>query len=278
VSSRKNDIFVGLFVVVALLILIFVVVWGKETRIAAQKIRVVAHFEDVYGLDEGDPVMVRGIKHGNVKALKLQPDYAEVVLELDQKVILYSDAKAVIESRELLGGKQVTLHTGHSGEVLGSNKILKGEVQGNIGLLMSQIGQVIIRADSLLDDIRLLIADKPWSGVFNRVEETSQQARDAIKENRKTIRLTLQKMENLMEAIEQDSLVPRLGVAITHLDSSILLLNQVASRLKRDEGTMGLLLNDRKLYDQLVKTSQDLDSLVTDIKANPKKYIRVSVF
>ncbi|GAH53196.1 unnamed protein product, partial [marine sediment metagenome] len=55
-------------------------------------------------------------------------------------------------------------------------------------------------------------------------------------------------------------------------------LKSIAARLESEEGTFGMLLRDRSLYDDLKKTTADLDSLVIDIKRNPKKYIHLEIF
>ncbi len=61
-------------------------------------------------------------------------------------------------------------------------------------------------------------------------------------------------------------------------DRSLASLEEITTRLKQGEGTAGKLLSDKELYDKLNRTVEDLDALVKDIKANPKKYLGVSIF
>jgi phospholipid/cholesterol/gamma-HCH transport system substrate-binding protein len=82
----------------------------------------------------------------------------------------------------------------------------------------------------------------------------------------------------MTRALHDDSTAYRFGNIVSRLDSTVLLVKQVALRMESQEGTVGKLLGDRQLYDRLLKTTAGLDSLITDIKANPKKYVHVSVF
>ena len=110
------------------------------------------------------------------------------------------------------------------------------------------------------------------------LQEIGVDTGEILSENRQGLRLTVNRLEELTQAIHEDSTVIRIGDLVTRLDSTVYLMKCIAVKMESEEGTWGKLLQDRWLYDQLLKTSADLDSLITDIMKNPKKYIHVSVF
>ena len=70
----------------------------------------------------------------------------------------------------------------------------------------------------------------------------------------------------------------RLDHFVTEMETTAVHVKRIARQMDSKEGTMGMLIKDRSLYDGLITTFTDLDSLIHDIKTNPKKYIHVSVF
>ncbi|MFC1570060.1 MlaD family protein, partial [bacterium] len=149
-SERKTEIIVGMFVTLALIGLIIGVVWGKNIQIFSHRQHLTLRFENVRGLEEGDPVVVRGIQKGEVQKVHLGPQYVDVFLWFEQDVILYTDFRAIIESKEIMGGKQVTLEPGTSGDKASLNKICQGEERGDLSVLFAQSEKTLTRLDSML--------------------------------------------------------------------------------------------------------------------------------
>ena len=134
-SERKIEIIVGLFVSVAVLGLILGVVWGKNFQFFSNRQHLNLLFDNVRGLETGDPVVVRGLERGGVERINLNDQDVEVRIWFEPDVRLYSDFYAIIETKEIMGGKQITLYPGTSGKPAVITDPVKGEVQGDFNSL-----------------------------------------------------------------------------------------------------------------------------------------------
>jgi phospholipid/cholesterol/gamma-HCH transport system substrate-binding protein len=277
-AERKADIIVGLVVFIALLILILSLMWGKDVKITYKMVNLVVRFEDVRGLEKGDPVVVRGTDQGTVESVRLGSGYTEVRLLVREDIDLYSDVQVNIESRELLGGKQVVIYPGSSGDFFDLNRVIYGELSGDMGMVLARVDNLLLKADSVLVQFGSLIQQKPWSKVLNNIEETTGEVKGILRENRSGLQSTVNSLEEIVRTVKEDSTAERLGRVVVELDSTIDIIKMMVLRIEKEEGTVAKLIQDRELYDQIMKTFTDLDSLVADIKANPKRYIHVSLF
>lgn len=277
-AERKAEVLVGFTVALALLILVLGVIWGKGVEFLARHAFLTVRFEDVRGLEKSDPVLVRGIRQGRVEKVVLRNEFAEVRLRIREDVPLYSDLRITVEDRELMGGKQVAIDPGKSGRSVDFRRVFYGETRGDVRMVLVKAEDVLSRADSVFLQIETFLEEGRLSRVLQNVEETTDQAKKILAENRRNFRLTVERLEKLMRGLQEDSTAVRLGVVVTELDSTICLMKRVVLQMENEDGTLGKLIHDRWLYDQLLKTSVNLDSLIDDIRANPKRYFHVSVF
>jgi phospholipid/cholesterol/gamma-HCH transport system substrate-binding protein len=98
---------------------------------------------------------------------------------------------------------------------------------------------------------------------------SSAELKKIISENKEKLQSTV---DNFGEAST------KLGNIATTLDSVSLSLKKLSSKIESGEGTLGQLVNDTTLYEQIKKTTQHVDDLILDIKKNPKKYLKVTLF
>ena len=276
--EKKTEVTVGIVVTVALLIFILGIIWGKDIDIFSRRRSFVVRFSNVYGLERSDPVLVRGIKQGEVERIVLKPEYVEVYLWVRENVPLYSDLKVRIESRELIGGKQISIDPGKSDRAADLDQIYTGEISGDLGVLMLQIGEVLSGVDNVLGELRMVLEQERVDRILQNVEETTTQLKEVVAENRYGLRVTVQRLEKIIQNFDEDSTMVHVSDVVTQLDTTVSLINKIALQMENEDGTMGKLLHDRWLYNQLLETSANLDSLITDIKTNPKRYIHFSLF
>jgi len=277
-TERKTEIIVGLFVFLAIVIVVLGVIWGKELDFWSQRLHITVHFDDVGGLDPGDPVIVRGMRLGEVEQVTLHSKYVEVGLWLRQDVTLSTHSRVTIESKELMGGKQVVIHPGEEGKPLQNGDILVGTALGDFSRLFGDAHAVLQRMDSVFQQIQLSWDSEALLQTVRNMETATGHTSQLISETRRDLHLTLSRLEGMSEQWESDSLALRFSRMVTRLDSTAALMHQVSMRLQDEDGTLGKLLYDRWLYDQMLLTTSRMDSLITDIKSNPKKYIHFSLF
>jgi len=98
---------------------------------------------------------------------------------------------------------------------------------------------------------------------------TSAELKKMVKENKSKLERTVDNFSSASEKLDNIT---------TTLDSVSISLKKLSSKIESGEGTLGQLLNDTTLYEQIKKTTQDVDSLILDIKKHPKKYLKISIF
>jgi phospholipid/cholesterol/gamma-HCH transport system substrate-binding protein len=277
-KERKAELIVGLVVTAGVLLLVLGVVWGKKASFFSNWSVRVVRFEDVRGLESGDPVVVRGIAQGTVNDIRLQPGCAEVKLRIRKSVKLAGDAAVFIEDRDLMGGKQVRIDPGKSTVPLAEDVVLSGQIRADVLQTLASGGKVLSQVDSLVSRLVAIADTERLKAVMNHVENTSRQAQGILDDNRAVVRSTLRQLEEVTRTLKEDSTAVRLGGTVTRLDSTIAAIQRVVRAAENEDGTFKKLLQDRQLYDQLLVTSHDLDTLINDFKKHPEKYIRVSVF
>jgi phospholipid/cholesterol/gamma-HCH transport system substrate-binding protein len=277
-KEKKYELIVGIVVTLGILLLVLGIVWGRKADFFSKSRSLKSRFDDIRGLEKGDAVMVRGMQQGEVESVLLGPDCIEVTLRIKREIRVFSDAYAVVEDRDLMGGKQVRLELGKGPEPLSQGKFLPGRKSHEIGDVFSSGIRMISGIDSILARLRVVTDPAQLNRVMKNVEGASAQARGILEDNRILIRSTLLQIESITRAIREDSTTARISKSISRLDSCLTVALRLLREVEQEDGTIKRLVKDRKLYDHLVKTSADLDSLVSDVKKNPQKYIHVSVF
>ncbi|NVO00969.1 MAG: MCE family protein [Geobacteraceae bacterium] len=167
-----------------------------------------------------------------------------------------------------------------------ADTINRGE--GSLGKLMrsdepyKRIIGILNRADATLTDIQSadgtlgrLIRDRELYDKMVKLADKSSLAADDMRELKKI----LTSKDNTIGSLLTDKELYNQGVALlTRADSAVKAYEDAASRLKGTEGTAGKLLNDREAYDKLVVMVESIDVLIKDIKANPGRYVKFSLF
>ncbi|MCK5147917.1 MCE family protein [bacterium] len=284
-AEKRTEIIVGAVVVIGLVLLVLGLIWGKGLKIFDARQEITAHFTDVRGLEAGDPVMIRGMKKGEVQEIDLYSDYVEVKLWIKKDVNLYKDLKVCVEDREMMGGKMLTLFPGTVGESADLTKIFWGTTRSDMMLLMLKVDNVLTRVDSVFMRIHQLANEVPVKTLVTRLDAAVESAAAAVDENRGSVKRSLARLDNFLMQLERDSTTVRIASLLAgmntmtyQLDSTLYELKHLASQLTDSTGTSGRLMRDAALYNNMVITVSRIDSLIVDVKRNPKKYLKVSVF
>lgn len=267
-------------------------------------------YERVDGLTVSKPILVNGYQIGRVSRMELMEDgRIRTELKVNREYAIPANTIAKITSTDLLGGKAIVFELGDSPEYAKSGAELEAGVQKNI---MEQVEPIQKKAediavvlDSVLSSINNTI-NADFQRDFNRsinsianslknIEGITRQL-DAlvgterirvndIMANVASITDNLQKnneqitglLANLNEISDQ---VARANVATT-VDAANKAMGdfqQIVDRINAGEGSVGLLLNDTALYDNLRNASENLDALIIDLKERPGRYVHFSIF
>jgi phospholipid/cholesterol/gamma-HCH transport system substrate-binding protein len=289
--SRRTEIEVGLTVLAAVGILLWGVTWLKEFQIQ-RSVRVWrVWFPQTGGLSGSDEVQVNGLKRGSVRAVHLTGDGVVVELALASEVTLTRDSRVTIRNIGLMGEKVIAVDLRSTGGAWTERDTVPGGYDKGIPEVMGDVAQTIGAVTELTEKLAALVdaTDKngDLSGTLRRVRETSEELHRTAVDSRQSLRVSLDNFaatSKTTKALTTDR-EAQLGQAIDNFASTAEKLDRLTGRLDsltakvdRGDGTLGKLVNDRKLYTDVTATMDSLRALIADVKKNPKRYFKVSVF
>jgi phospholipid/cholesterol/gamma-HCH transport system substrate-binding protein len=291
----KPELKVGLTVSFALILLGFALWWAKDVRVGSKKIGV--RFENVSGLQPGDPVMISGLRIGKVDDIALRDGYVYVQLSVSPEVVLYRNATARIAMLELMTGKKVELYPGskEAGE-LAQGEVIRGTFLADIPDLVGGAGSTIDTLKILIADVRrtlqsadAIIGDETVQenlkiSIQNLRSATTDLAvlsRDLRSANIKVLIANIDRTIATVEKLIND-IQPELKGALSdargtlrNADSLVVSLKDLTQRLKTDRSTLvGKVLNDEQFVMKLDSVVSNLDSV---LKLGQKAGIKVQL-
>ena len=294
----SKEFIIGLCVIVALVILFLGIDYLKGINLFRPANFYYAHCENVAGLAVAAPVNVDGFKVGQVREITFdydKPGKIKVLLAVDSKLRIPEDSYAALESG-LLDGAYVTLHLGKSTNMIKVGGDVPTEVVPDLmssvsDNLLPSVAAILPKVDSLLTNINLLVANpailqsvERFDGISANLLATSASLRTTLGNNVPMILNNAGKITtnldsltvNLTELSNQLKALP-LQATMDNVESVTGNLVAFSEKLNNSKGSLGLLMNDPELYNNLTRVSADVDSLIVDIKRNPKRYISIKL-
>lgn len=298
--ERRRDIQVGILFILAVAVLIMGILWFKEFRLGGQYYLARVEFENTSGLQRGDAVEVRGVSSGQVEEIVYEAGRAIVVLKLERSVEIYPETRFVIENVGIMGQKLVAVYPGPRGTPLATDVIFRGEYQPGIPALMADLGTALDSFQGLAERLDRVMRsfEEEDDGRFHRIldntDRLTAELAAFLKETRGEltvlVRNTNSAMENLNSALsgrgeDVGTALERASVALARLDSTLVTFDRTMGRadsllagVQSGEGTLGRLARDPELYDNLRRTLEEAQWLIGDMRENPRKYLKFSVF
>ena len=298
--SPRREVQVGIFVlagVLAVLVALFVL---TDPGLFRGRYYVTTQVTDAGGIRKRDPVQLNGVTIGRVDDLRLVPGGVQLRLELQGEYPVPADSRVRLAAQGLLGEKVAQILPGSSSQrVARGGTLLSTDAEGGLGNTAQELGdqaQVLgTKADTVLTRAQLLLSQQTIGAVGASAQELqttlAQLALLASEQRRELSQLTgsLQRSAQGLEGAttrpelaraiaRTDSLTIKLDAATTSLNTASTALANVVGRMDRGEGTLGKLSRDDALYNNLNTAVTNLATLTEEIRANPKKYLSVSVF
>ncbi len=305
-----NETKVGILAVVAIAILILGYSFLRGNDVFSRENTFYATYDRVDGLTESKPILVNGYQIGRVSKMELQADgRIRTELKVKRSYAIPSNTVARLASTDLLGGKAIVFELGDSPEYADNGTELTPGLQKNI---MEQVEPIQKKAediaavlDSVLSSINNTI-NRDFQRNFNRsinsianslqnLEGITQQLDGLVVAERARIRDIIGNVESITANLKNNN--ERIGSVLANLDSitdqvakadfaqTITSANKamadfqsITDRINQGQGSIGMLLNDEQLYENLNQASKNLEELIADMKARPGRYVHFSVF
>lgn len=290
-----KEIKIALVAIVGILVMYFGINFLKGMNLFSTNNTYFITFDDIQGLGASTPIYADGYKVGTVDGLEY--DYKEngpikVKVDIIKDLRIPQGSKAEIV-KDLMGNLQVNLLLANNPrERVEPGGIIPGAVNGGMmdkaANLVPVVEKMLPKLDSIFTSVNALLADPALAASLHNVETITSNLTVSTRELN-TLMAGLNKQVPGMIGKANGVLdnTNRLTANLASLDvqgtlnkvnQTLESAHQFTEKLNSNQGSLGLLMNDTKLYDNLTSTMGHADSLVIDLKAHPKRYVHFSVF
>jgi phospholipid/cholesterol/gamma-HCH transport system substrate-binding protein len=295
---KSLEIRVGFTVFIAALALTIGLMWFNGFKVGHGKYEIHAIFPMVGGIGPGDKVNLNGVEKGSVKRVLLRENDVLLTMEIDGDAKIPEDSRIVLQAIGIMGGRIITIMLGKSDRMLDRGSIMQGVYEPGITEALAFLGNIMDELTQLTKDMQRLAStlthgDKLKMTVDN-LAAVSEQLHTFLEQDAPAFGSGVQSFKRSAETVDRllaknsgniDTMMTSFGAASKDLPELVRRMRAVTdslavitSSLQRGDNTLGGLMQDRALLDRLEKTFKNLDELITDIKANPKKYLKVEIF
>jgi len=308
-AKEVKSIKVALFCIAAALIFYLGSTFLKGINIFGKKNYYYAVFENIGALHESTNVTLNGYEIGKVTGIELlssNPVRICAEILVTEKLDIPRDSKLEVTQKDVLGGMVVNLHLGNSAELAHRgdtlNCYLSGGMLDGVGDLVAQLQSVAASIDTIGQNLKLAFRTEDSinggtmiKNTLENLEHTTSDLSKLLADNggkvnsvvsqlnvlSKTLGEAAPKLEAIVSNVDNitDSLAQaNIRTLVNNAQSTVDNANELIATVKNGQGTVGQLVSNDSLYRNLNNTIESLDLLVKDIKANPSKYINVTVF
>lgn len=300
--KHAREIKVGILAAVCLFLLFFGFNFLKGVNIFSPTNSYHGVFYNLHGLEEQAAVYIRGHRVGQVDAIHYDftRDSAFTVdVSIRKDISLPQSTQMALVADGLLGGMAVELilptHEDINGEASNREAInhgsflpttyVPGLVESLQGELLAHVDEAIQGVDSLVAELRGQVNGNHIKSTLNNVDRISGDLTTVSSDLKRLMNNQVPRIVNNadtalanLNTIVSDVKSADLKATVARVDTAVEGINLLIADVRSQEGTLGQLLYNKSLYNHIDATVVSADSLVTDIKANPKRYINVTVF
>lgn len=295
-NRRAIEIKVGLFFILGILVLFLGTIFLKDIYYAGNRAEITIKFSSTEGIDPGDKVKLNGISIGKTTDISLLKDgvLVKALIQIPD-FDLAKDTYFIASESSLMGGHHIEIIPGSSSQKLDYSKIQVGksgssiygminEAKGLISDLSIFINNInnnldiidstkalISNSDKTIKQINTIISDNKQdiSQIIDNLSKSTRVLTKLLVDNKTNIDTTLTNIPNTLNNLDNN---------LQELKSFLVKLNSLVDNYNQSDNTVKKLLEEDELYERLNKTINKADSLLQDIKDNPKRYIDLKIF
>lgn len=292
----SREVRVGIMTVVAIFILYFGLNFLKGVAIFSPVNYYYANYEEIDGLVASSPVYIKGYKVGQVEDIQydfLKETAFTVKISVSKDVKLPQGTIVELFDDGLMGGKAIQLLYAPQGNrtlFCASGDTLRTQTGSGLlnqlaGNLVPKFESIATQADSLLRSVRLLVDGGSVQHSLSSIEKTTADLAESSMQLKKLMNHDMPLILNNVNDITADFKVVSANLrninfasTFQNIDLTIKDLKQISRKINEGDGSIGLLLNDKDLYLNLVNVSNSADKLLIDLQKSPKRYVHFSLF
>ena len=298
----SRELKTGVLIITCIAIFIFGFNYLKGTSLLNNDKIVKATYSDVEGLVIGANVTISGMNVGKVKNIDFDENYEKILVtfSLRNDLNFSSQSKAQLYEAGLIGGKAIAIIPIYEqGSIVKDGDVLPSEIKPGLTELVNQqiaplqdkIEGLLTSADSLFAGVsnvmnydtqnNLKLALEGLSVSINNISRLTENMNHIVIQNEQNFKGTMNNLKdtskNLSQITDSFKKMP-LASTIKNFEETSADLKMIISRLETGNGSAGKFLGDDALYNKLLGSSEALEALLNDLKANPKNYVHFSIF
>ncbi|TDQ31143.1 MlaD family protein [Zeaxanthinibacter enoshimensis] len=298
----SREIKTGIIVIGGILLFMLGFSYLKSSPLFDNSKTFYAVYKNVGGLQPGTQVSINGLTVGTVNGIKFKDATGNLVVtfSVDNKFEFSQNSTAELYDTGIIGGKGIQIHPvfdgappAKSGDTLPSNirPGLTDLVQQKLSPLQMKVEGAVTNADSLLANVNeVLDADtkknlretiRGLNAVVGSFQQSANTLNNILEENKSGLDSSITNFNTMTTNLAEVSgtlAEADLAATIAKLETTVANLDKVLAKIEQGDGSLGKLVNDKVLYNNLTNASQELELLLQDFRLNPKRYVNVSVF
>lgn len=295
-----REVKTAILVISGLLLIIYLFNYLKGENLLDSSRTFYAVYNNVEGLATSAPVTISGNVVGKVQEIVFTEDGSgklQLKLMIDNDFQFSKNSKAQIYETGLIGGKAIAIILANDGsETAVDGDFLQGTIKAGLTELVNQkltplqgkIENVMVSADSLLMNINDVFDNQTKTNLKSSIsslnetilsfKNTSNSINSLIEKNKEKLDSTITSFESTsanLASLTKEMAKANLGQTITELQATIDSFKNILSSIEKGEGSMGKLMKDEGLYNNIEGATKELEELLRDIKLHPKRYFRI---
>jgi phospholipid/cholesterol/gamma-HCH transport system substrate-binding protein len=297
--KRRNEVSVGILITIAVVVLVLGTLWLARGKLKAGY-PLYTRFAWGQNLKQGQPVLLAGVSVGYVGDVNLRRNgFLDVMLRIDDQYTIPKGSTATVKPVGIFGDVAVALTPPvkvPEASYSPGDTVPPGPAAADVGQIMSRVDTIGLALTVLMHSLQQQIVEAGTLKEINRTVAStaalSLQLQKVVAEQNQNVTQTLESfrssashLSNLADSVQIDSTVRNLRQTsanasrlVANLDSTNTEIRKLLAQAQNPNGTVGRLLTDTTLYTDTRRLLRQLDSLVADFKANPKKYINLRIF
>ncbi len=306
-TSKKN-VLIGLTVVVSICLLYWGIEYLKGINLLKPANFYYAKFEKVNGLTVASPVTVNGFKVGQVREITYDYETNKISVELSfDKNLKIPDGSTITFTNELLGSASLKLNLGASKTYMEVGSTIPVAMQAGlmdkVGTdMMPVVASILPKVDSIVGSVNQILSNPAINASVTRCDAITRELATSAAElstlmaslnnsipvvvnnanevmvNANTLTTDLKTTTGNLNTFSGNLKRLPLDTTLNRINATLANVQRLTAQLNNQNSSLGMLLNDKKLYQNATNTVASLDSLLQDVKKHPKKYVTIKVF
>ena len=307
-SNKLRSVTVGVVSLLSIFLLYFGINYLKGVNVMNDKRVFHAYYQDIAGLTEGNSVTIKGHKVGTVTQITFdneRDNQLKVLINIENNIQIPINSEAKIVSLDLMGTKGISLILGDTNVMVISGSELESEIEASLqdevnaqilplknkteGLISSIDSVMTVITTVLNKDARESLSKSLISldQTFTTLSETMLVVDKMVNDNKDNVTNMLTNFSSISDNLNQSNKEIKniinnfstLSDSLSKADilSTLSKIDKITNKINNSEGSLGELINDKELYNNLKEASSQLEELIKDIKLHPERYVSFSV-